>query len=309
MREESFSGISAFLLVAQKQSFSAAASVMGVTPSAISQHIKQLEERLGVRLLQRTTRRVGLTEAGERLRQRVRPAIAEVSAALQELGELQDTPSGNLRLNVSRIGLSMIIEPLLASFMERFPDINVELVIEDALTGLVEGNFDAGLRLGERLEPGMIGVKVGGDLSLAVVGAPSYFAKHKAPKHPSELHQHDCIRFRRMPSGVVYKWEFVEEGRELEVATTGRLVVNDSSALIRAAVSGIGLAQVFTEAVTEEIAQGRLVRVLARFSEPFAGFYLYYQSRAQAPLKLKVFVEFVKEFFQPKKKPSKKTKL
>jgi DNA-binding transcriptional LysR family regulator len=294
MREETFSGINAFLLVAQKQSFSAAAAILGVTPSAISQHVKQLEERLGVRLLQRSTRRVSLTEAGERLRQRAQPAIGELSAAMQELSELQNTPAGSLRLNVSRIGFSMIIEPMLAAFMERFPSIQVELVIDDALTNLVEGNFDAGLRLGERLEPGMVGVKVGGDLSLAVVGAPSYFAKHKAPKHPSELHKHDCIRFRRMPSGVVYKWEFIEEGREIEVTTNGRLVVNDSLALIQSAINGLGLAQVFTEAVKEEIAQGSLVRVLSKFSEPFPGFYLYYPGRAQLPLKLKVFIDFLK---------------
>jgi DNA-binding transcriptional LysR family regulator len=300
MREEHFTGLATLLAVADKKSFTAAASALGVTPSAVSQAVKQLEARAGVRLLQRTTRSVGLTEAGAQLVARLRPAMSEVVSALENLGELQEEATGTLRLNVSRVGCALIIEPMLASFMTAYPLLSVELVIDDALTNLVDGGFDAGLRLGERLDKGMVGVKVGGDLSLAVVGSPGYFKAHKVPKHPLELQAHDCIRFRRMPSGVLYKWEFEEGGREVEVSTSGRLIVNDSLVLINAARQGLGLAQVFTQAVAGEMACGRLVRVLEKFSAPFPGFYLYYPSRERLPLKLKVFVDFVRHYFTPK---------
>ncbi len=295
MHDSQLAGLVAFVNVAERRSFTAAGAVLGVTPSAISQTIKQLEERLGARLLHRTTRSVALTEAGERLLLRVRPALGEVTAALAAVEEHEGKPAGVLRLNVPRVGSALFIEPVLAEFMRRYPSIELELALDDARADIVAGGFDAGIRLGESLEKDMIGVRLGGDVSLAVVASPAYLKARGAPQHPNELHHHDCIRFRRMPSGALYKWEFDDDGREFDVTPSGRLVVNDAALMIRAAREGLGLAQVITETVARELASGALVRVLDAYSAPFRGFYLYYPSRAQLPLKLKVFLEFLRE--------------
>lgn len=297
MREEQLVGLAAFLNVAEHKSFTRAGATLGVTPSAVSQTVKQLEQRLGTRLLHRTTRSVSLTEAGERLYARVRPALEEVTTALDELSSLEGTPTGTLRLNLPRVGSAMFVEPVLAEFMQRYPDVKLEVTLDDALIDIVGGGFDAGIRLGERLEKDAIGVRLGGDVSLAVVGAPSYLERAGTPRHPRDLHAHSCVLFRRMPSGTLYKWEFEEDGREFEVAPSPALIVNDSALLVRTVQSGIGLAQVLTESVKRELESGSLVRVLKKYSAPFRGFYLYYPSRAQVPLKLKVFVDFLRERF------------
>jgi DNA-binding transcriptional LysR family regulator len=297
MREEQLVGLIAFLKVAEHKSFTRAGAALGVTPSAVSQTLKQLEERLGTRLLHRTTRSVSLTEAGERLLARVRPALEEVTTALDELSSLEGKPTGTLRLNLPRVGSAMFVEPVLADFMRRYPDVKLEVTLDDALVDIVGGGFDAGIRLGERLEKDAIGVRLGGDVSLAVVGAPSYFERAGVPRHPRELHGHGCILFRRMPSGMLYKWEFEENGRQFEVAPPPLLIVNDSALMVRSVQSGIGLAQVLTESVKRELEEGSLVRVLKKYSAPFRGFSLYYPSRAQMPLKLKVFVDFLRARF------------
>jgi DNA-binding transcriptional LysR family regulator len=291
-------GLSALLTVADRRSFTAAAAVLGVTPSAVSQTVKQLEQRLGVRLLYRTTRSVGITEAGANLLERIRPALGDVAAALESLGELQGRASGTLRLNVPQLGSAMIIEPALPGFLAAHPEVQVDIVIEDAFSDIVGQGFDAGLRLAETLEKDMVGVRVGGNLSLAVVGSPGYFAARGMPKHPKDLQSHDCIRYRQMPSGAIYKWEFDEDGRTFEVSPRGRVTTNSSELLVRAALDGLGLAQVIAESVADELRSGRLVRALAKYCRPFPGFFLYYPSRAQMPLKLRAFLDHLRSYFQ-----------
>jgi DNA-binding transcriptional LysR family regulator len=297
MREGDLAGLMAFLTVAERRSFTAAAATLGVTPSSVSQTVKQLEERLGVRLLQRTTRTVGLTEAGAHLLDRIRPALSEVTTALESLGELQGKASGTLRLNVPQLGSAMVIEPVLPGFLARHPEVRVEIMIDDAFSDIVGAGFDAGLRLAETLEKDMVGVRVGGELSLAVVGSPGYFAARDVPKHPRDLQAHECIGYRQMPSGVIYRWEFDEDGRTFEVAPQGRLITNSSALLVRAALDGLGLAQVIAESVSDELKSGRLVRVLAKYCRPFPGFFLYYPSRAHMPLKLRAFLDYLRASF------------
>lgn len=298
MREGDLAGLMAFVTVADRRSFTAAAAALDVTPSSVSQTLKQLEERLGVRLLQRTTRRVGLTEAGAHLLERIRPALIDVAAALTGLGELQGKAAGTLKLNVPQLGSAMIIEPVLPGFLARHPGVHIEIAVEEAFTDIVGAGFDAGLRLAETLEKDMVGVRVGPELSLAVVGSPGYFADRGMPKHPRDLQAHECIGYRQMPSGVIYRWEFDEGGRTFDVAPRGRLVTNNSTLLVRAALDGLGLAQVIAESVSDELKAGRLVRVLEEYCLPFPGFFLYYPSRAQMPLKLRVFLDELRAHFQ-----------
>jgi DNA-binding transcriptional LysR family regulator len=294
MRDDQFAGLVAFASVADKKSFTAAGADLGVTPSAVSQTVKQLEERLGVRLLQRTTRSVGLTEAGQVFLERIRPSLAGLTDALVALRDSRDRPAGKLRLNIPRVASVMFVEPVLAAFMAEYSDIEVDLVVDDALTNIVAGGFDAGLRLGERLEKDMIGVRVGGQQRMAVVASPGYFERRGRPRRPEELHAHECIRFRYLSSGTVYKWEFEDKGREFEVEVPGRLITNDADLMLRAARDGMGVAYLIEDYVRDDIRQGRLVRVLQKFCTPFQGFYLYYPSRAQLPRKLQVFVDFLR---------------
>lgn len=291
---ESLSGLTELLLVAEKRSFRAAAAELRVSPSAVSQGVRALEERVGVRLLQRTTRSVGLTEAGARFIARLAPALAGVHAAFDSLVELRDRPAGTLRLSLPRLGYEQVLAPKLAAFLRAYPEISLDVSIDDAFANIVEQGFDVGIRIGEMVEREMIGVRVSPDLRAAVVGAPSYFAERGKPKHPRELTAHDCINYRRRALGVIYRWEFSEQGKDFDVAVNGRLLVNDSEFMVRAARDGLGLAYVMDSCVREELAQRRLVRVLEPFCEPFPGFYLYYPSRAQIAPKLQALVDFLK---------------
>jgi DNA-binding transcriptional LysR family regulator len=295
MRDDPLSGLSAFVAVATKRSFTAAGAELGVTPSAVSQQIQKLEERLGVRLLQRTTRSVGLTEAGERFLSRVQPALADLGDAVEGLSELRDRPAGLLRLSVPRIASTLILEPVLAPFLARYPEIRLEISVDDALANVVEGGFDAGIRLNETLDPGMVAVRITHDLRMAVVASPSYLAARGTPEHPRDLARHDCIRYRQITSGVIARWDLDEGGRAVEVAVDGRVVVNDPGLLVRAALDGLGLAYIFDDCVADELASGRLVRLLDAFCSPFPGFSLYYPSRAHTPLKLQVLVDFLRQ--------------
>jgi len=241
MRDEVF-GIASFLAVADKRSFTAAASEFGVTPSAISQVVRQLEQRLGIRLLHRTTRSVGLTEAGERLYTRIKPAFGEMKLAIESLDELRERPTGLLRLNVSRLVNVVVFEPVLGAFLAKFPDIKVEISIDDGLADIVGEGFDAGVRLGETLDKEMIAVSISPPQRMAVVASPSYFAARAKPKHPRDLLQHDCIRYRQVSTGALYKWEFDEAGKPFEIALDGRVIVNDAGAMLRACLDGLGVA-------------------------------------------------------------------
>lgn len=292
--QDDLSGLSALLLVAEKRSFTGAAAALRVTPSAVSQTVRALEERVGVRLLQRTTRSVGLTEAGARFIARLKPAMSGVYEAFEGLAELRDRPAGLLRLTLPRLGFQHVLLPTLPTFMKQYPDIKLDASIDDAFVDIVEQGFDAGMRIGEMIDREMIGVRVSEDLRLIVVGSPGYFAEHGKPQHPRELPQHDCITYRQRTSGVVYRWEFSESGKEFAVSVDGRVLLNDGELMADAALRGLGLAYVMESSVREHLKRKELVRVLDAFCPAFPGLFLYYPSRAQVPPKLKVLVDFLK---------------
>ncbi len=294
MIQDELSGLSLFALVAEKQSFTAAAAVLRVTPSAVSQAITALESRLGIRLLQRTTRNVGLTEAGERFLARLRPALNDVRASFEALEELRDRPAGTLRLNVPRIASRRFLEPRLAAFLAAYPEIHLDVVVDDGFTHLVEGGFDAGIRLGESLDKEMVAVRISSDERVAVVGSPSYFAVRGKPKHPRDLHAHECVNYRRIAGGDVYRWEFTENGKDFEVSVNGRVLCNDADVMLRAALDGVGLSYLLESMVAEPIAAKRLVRVLGEFCPPFPGHFLYYPSRAHVAPKLSALIGFLR---------------
>jgi DNA-binding transcriptional LysR family regulator len=294
MVPDPLAGLWLFVSVAEKRSFTAAAKALGVTPSAVSQGITALEERLGVRLLQRTTRAVGLTEIGELFLARLGPALADVSTAFATVDELRDRPAGTLRIDMSRVAWRRFIEPRLREFLEKYPDIAVDIVLDDGFADIVQSGVDAGIRLGESLDPDMVAVRISPDERVAVVGSPAYFAARGRPKHPRDLHAHDCIRYRRLTRGDIYRWEFTDERKDFEVAVSGRIIANDGEVMIRAAVDGSGLAYVLESMVTEELRDKRLVRVLADFCPPFPGHFLYYPSRTHVAPKLAVFVDFLR---------------
>lgn len=288
--KDDLSGFTAFLAVVDKRSFIAAGRELGVTGSAISQTVRQLEERLGVRLLQRTTRSVGLTEAGERLHASVKPAMGQMREAVEALNELRERPAGTLRLNVATSAMTFLYGPLFEEFLQEHPEIKIELVLEDGLADIVAAGFDAGVRLGEVLDRDMIAVPISGPLRMTAVASPSYLAKRTRPKHPRDLHAHDCIVFRK-PSGELYRWEFDDKGKVFEIAVDPKVIVNDAALAGRLAVDGVGVAFCFEEQVRPHLEAGKVVRVLESFCSPFPGWYLYYSGRSQ-PLKLRALVDF-----------------
>jgi DNA-binding transcriptional LysR family regulator len=292
MRDD-LSGLRALLRVAQKRSFRSAAAELRVTPSAVSQSVRALEERLGVRLLQRTTRSVGLTEVGAQFVARLKPALDGIDDAIESLGALRGRPAGLLRLTMLRTGYAEVVKPQLARFLAAYPDIRIDISLDERLADVVAEGFDAGLRLGESLDREMIGVRVSADQQVVVVGSPGYFARHDKPSHPRDLHTHDCINLR-MTSGSVVRWPFREHGNEFEVAVDGHVFTNDGAVLVDAAVEGLGLAYVFETMVGELVARGRLVQVLEEYCPQIPGYFLYYPSRVNLAPKLKALVDFLK---------------
>ncbi|MDV3434665.1 LysR family transcriptional regulator [Stenotrophomonas sp. C2852] len=273
--------LQAFLVVAQEQSFTKAAVRLGVTPSALSHSMRLLEERLGIRLLARTTRNVSPTEAGERLMRSIAPHFEAIGASVEALGDLRDRPAGTLRISCTDDSMETIIRPRLAGFLDKYPDITLEFYVDYGFTNVVEQRFDAGIRLGEALSKDMIAVRVGPDWRLVVVGSPDYFEKHPKPKRPADITHHRCIHIRHRPSGAIYAWEFEEKGKEFTVRGDGPLVFNSMTHVINAALDGLGLAYAPEPLVAEHIAQGRLVAVLDRWCVPFPGYHLYYPNRRQ----------------------------
>lgn len=293
MRDD-LSGLRALFLVAQKRSFRAAAAELRVTPSAVSQTVRALEKRVGVRLLQRTTRSVGPTEAGAQFVAHLKPALEGINVAFESLGALQGRPSGLLRLTMLRTGYADVVKPVLARFLAAYPGIRVDLSLDEALTDIVAGGFDAGLRLGQSLDREMIAVRVSADQRLVVVASPAYLAKHPRLAHPRDLHGHDCINLRSTTRGTVLRWRFIEDGRELEIAVEGHIVTNDGMVLVDAAVEGLGLAYVFESMVDELLSRKRLVRVLDEYCPRIPGYFLYYPSRVNLAPKLRALVDFLK---------------
>lgn len=283
----------AFARVAHHASFTRAASELEVSTSALSQTVRALEARLGVRLLNRTTRRVGLTEQGERFLEQIAPGLQQIDAAFQDLDFLRDRPAGHLRINLPRIAADQLVMPRLPAFLARYPEVQVELFIDPSLADLVAGGFDAGIRLGECLARDMIALPIGPLQRQVIVATPGYFRSHGQPRLPSELVGHECIRYRRS-SGRLMLWEFTRDGRDFEVEVDGRLIANDSEVALRMAREGLGLVQVFESQAAADLAAGTLLRVLDDWQQPFPGFHIYYPAREHLPPKLRVFVEHLR---------------
>jgi DNA-binding transcriptional LysR family regulator len=290
----SIDGLPAFLLVAERRSFKAAAQELGVSPSAVSQTIRTLEKRLGVALLQRTTRSVGLTEAGERFLHWARPALEGLGQALDAVSSLAEKPSGLLRLNASRGFIGAVINDVLPSFLTANPNVQVEIWADDGLTDIVAEGFDAGFRLGESLEADMIAVRVSPPFRFAVLGSPDYFARHGRPKEPQDLIRFPCIRFRQTTSQSIYRWEFMAGNHPVNVVVDGPIVVNDSAVNIAAAKNGIGLAYVAEPLVWKEMEEGSLETVLTNFLPMTPGVFMYFPGRAQAMPKLRAFIDHMR---------------
>ncbi|HVJ37433.1 MAG TPA: LysR family transcriptional regulator [Stenotrophomonas sp.] len=286
--------LQAFLVVAQEQSFTKAAVRLGVTPSALSHSMRLLEERLGIRLLARTTRNVSPTEAGERLMRSIGPHFEAIGASVEALGDLRDRPAGTLRISCTDDSIATVIRPRLAGFLAEYPDITLELYVDYGFTNVVEQRFDAGIRLGEALSKDMIAVRVGPDWRLVVVGSPRYFAKHRKPSKPADITQHRCVNIRHRPNGPIYAWEFEEEGNEFTVRGDGPLVFNSMIHVIDAALDGLGLAYVPEPLVTDHLAEGRLVAVLDKWCLPFPGYHLYYPNRRQPSPAFSALVAWLK---------------
>lgn len=273
-------GLAMFMAVAEERSFTRAAAKLGVSQSALSHSIQRLEQRLDLRLLTRTTRSVALTDAGARLMETLAPAMEEIEAKIASLTELRTRPSGTVRLTTSEHAARTLLWPAIDRISRDYPEVKVELVVQAKLTDIVAERFDAGVRLGERLEQDMVAVSIGPRLRMATVGSPAYFAEHGTPLAPDDLTHHDCINLR-MVDGSIYAWDYEKDGRELKVRVNGRLVLNDVDLILSAAVAGHGMAHVVEDRVASLLVQGRLVRVLEDWCEPFDGYYLYYPSRRQ----------------------------
>ncbi|MBP1807060.1 LysR family transcriptional regulator [Rubellimicrobium aerolatum] len=281
MRREDLTDLHVFLAVAEERSFTRAAARLGLTQSTLSHAMRGFEDRLGVRLLTRTTRSVAPTEAGERLLRAARPGLDAIDAELAALTELRDRPAGTVRITTSTHAHQTILWPVLARLLPDHPDIQVEAIIENGFVDIVAGRYDAGLRLGEQVERDMIAVRVGPDLRWIVVGAPGYLAGRPAPGTPQDLTAHRCVGYRQSTSGALYAWEFAKDGRALNVRVEGPLVVNDVGPALEAALAGLGLAYVPEDIATAPLRDGRLTEVLADWCPPAPGYHLYYPSRRQ----------------------------
>lgn len=281
MARDTISDLSTFLVVARERSFTKAAAKLSLSPSALSHTIRLLEERLGVRLLTRTTRSVSLTDAGERLLQAVRPQFEEIDAALSQLTELRDKPAGTVRITAGEHAAEKVLWPAVERLLPDYPDIKVEIVVDNGLTDIVAERYDAGVRLGEQVDKDMVAIRIGPEMRMAVVGAPSYFEGRLKPLTPQDLMAHACINLRLPSYGGFYAWEFENDGRELRVRVDGPLAFNVSRMVLNAARRGAGLGFLLEDHVREEIVDGRLIRVLADWCPPFSGYHLYYPSRRQ----------------------------
>ncbi|ORM68884.1 LysR family transcriptional regulator [Pantoea rwandensis] len=286
--------LQAFIAVARVQSFTKAAITLGVSPSALSHTIRNLEARIGVRLLARTTRNVAPTEAGERLLQTIAPLFDQINSEVNQISELRDKPAGNIRITCSDDAAEGLLRPMLPAFLAKFPDISVEICIDYGFTNIVTERFDAGIRLGESISKDMIAVRMGPDWRLSVVGTPEYFQSHPLPVIPQDLALHRCINIRHSPVGSVYAWEFEKEEKKINVRVNGPLISNSIVHVMNGALDGIGLAYVPETMARQHIDSGALTEVLADWSPVFEGFHLYYPNRRNISPAFSAFVEAVK---------------
>ncbi len=294
MRNPDFEAMTAFAAIAERRSFAKAAVALGVSPSTLSQTIRELEEGLGVRLLNRTTRSVAPTEAGERLLDRLRPILSDFDAAIDTVRAFRDKPSGLIRLTVPPPAASFILAPNLQRFLAAYPDISLEISVDTALVDIVAERFDAGIRVGHRVERDMIAVRISDPVRHVVVAAPAYLALRPAPETPRDLLRHNAIRFR-LPQGGFIPWRFHENGRSFEVTPEGSLIVNDPDVALHAAVDGVGVLYTVAPYTAAAIADGRLVPLLEPWQPvPADGFYLYYPSRRHVPAPLQALINFLR---------------
>lgn len=291
MQREDLGDLMAFLAVAEAGSFTKAAARLGTSQSALSYTVQRLEARLGVRLLNRTTRRVAPTEAGERLAETLRPSFAEIEAGLGRLRGTRDRPAGLIRITTSAQAAETILWPAISRLLPDYPELKVELNVESRFTDIVAERFDAGVRLGESLEADMIAVRIGPDLRMALVGTPDHFAREGLPQVPQDLVRHACINLRLPTLGNLYVWEFAKAGRALNVRVEGRLTFNTPALCLAAAMAGHGLAFLPEDHVREALASGRLIRAMEDWCPPFSGYHLYYPGRRQMSPALKVVID------------------
>lgn len=281
MARQPINDLLAFLAVARERSFTKAAAQLGVSQSALSHTIRELESRIGLRLLTRTTRSVSPTQAGERLLVTIGPRLDEIENELAALSEFREKPAGTIRITAGEHSADTILRPALERLLPQYPDINVEVIVDYGLTDIVAERYDAGVRLGEQVAKDMIAVRIGPEMRMAVVGAPAYFSERSKPATPQELTGHNCINLRLPTHGGIYAWEFEKGGRELRVRTEGQLVFNNIALRLKTALAGLGLAFLPEDVVQPHIAEGRLVRLLEDWCAPFSGYHLYYPSRRQ----------------------------
>ena len=291
---EGFELLTVFVCVADSRGFTAAAVTMGVSKSAISHAIRQLEKRAGVRLFNRTTRSVGLTEAGEAFYSTVAPLVRELKGAFNDLAQVAAKPSGTLRLTMSRSAYVMFLEPLLRSFLDTYPEINLDIAIESRVVDIVSDGYDAGIRVNKILEQDMVTVPLGADIRMALVASPEYIARFGVPLHPNDLLMHDCIRYNSAVTGAYERWQFSRDAEEVEIDTRGRISSNDGMTMLNAALEGHGFAYFYDRYVQDHLASGKLVRVLEDWS-PARSLSLYYFNRSAMPQKLRVFIDFLKQ--------------
>ncbi|MGL5243497.1 MAG: LysR family transcriptional regulator [Kluyvera ascorbata] len=281
MLKDNINDLISFMVVARERSFTRAAAQLGVSQSALSHAMRNLESRLDVRLLTRTTRNVAPTEAGEKLYQRLSPHLLEIEQEISALRDTRDRPAGNIRLTVGEHSMNTLIWPRIKPFMQQYPEINIEVTVDNGLTDIVDARYDAGIRLGEQVARDMIAVRIGPDMRMAVVGSPDYLARCGVPQTPHDLQHHRCINMRLPTRGGLYAWEFEKDGESLRVRVEGQLILNCLPQRLEAAEAGLGLAYVPEDTIADAVAAGRLQSVLEDWCAPFAGYYLYYPSRRQ----------------------------
>lgn len=293
MRGTEFAEMSAFAAIAEQRSFAKAAAQLGLGKSTLSQNLRSLEERLGVRLLNRTTRSVSLTEAGARLLARVAPTLVELNAAIDEVANHRQSPTGLLRLVVQPPVATLLIEPILARFLGEYPGVQMDVAVVKMPADIVAEGFDAGIRFGEQIDRDMIAMRVMGERRFLVVASPDYVARHPKPQTPRDLRHHDCIR-NRLPNGAIFGWDFEKNGKVLHISVEGRLIVNDIELSIRAVRDGLGLAYLLYDYVATDLKAGQLVPLLEDWSPRLSGFFLYYSSRRQITGPLQALITFLK---------------
>lgn len=297
MRGSEFADLRAFATIARHGNFARAAAELGVTPSALSQTLRHLEARLGVRLLHRTTRSVAPTEAGARLLARLGRVFSELDAALEEVNDFREHPTGVLRLIAPRSATEHFLQPVLARYHAACPDVVLDLTMNDAVVDIVAAGYDAGIRLGERLEQDMVAVRLGGPLRQLAVASPAYLARQGTPRTPQELLQHACINWRQSGTPALYAWEFADNGRWFEVAVKGPLIFNDRRLAVDAAIAGLGIALWSDRFLKRFLDAGLLVPLLEEYSPPFPGFYLHYPAGRHPPAALRALIDVLREAF------------